>query len=145
MRLVRVNNRLPQSGGLFNHLMSNELLKGFNAYNERALLETPKVNIKETDKDFSISVAAPGYEKRDFNVSLENGVLTIEAEKELNSEEKYTHYEYNFGSFKRSFNLPEDKVKESKIEANYKDGILSILLPKKEEAMAKPKRLIDIF
>ncbi|MCU4157172.1 Hsp20/alpha crystallin family protein [Carboxylicivirga sp. A043] len=146
MTLVRFNNRYPQSGSLLNHFFGNEFLNDSNFLKGGQYFNTPKVNIKETDEAFAIEVAAPGFDKKDFNIELDNNILTIEAAKETKKEEKqYSHYEFNYGSFKRSFTLPKDKLKESKIEAKYENGILNIALPKKEEAKPKPKRLIDIF
>ncbi|WP_439184000.1 Hsp20/alpha crystallin family protein [Carboxylicivirga taeanensis] len=145
MRLVRFNNAHPQTG-LLNHFFGNELLKDAEYINGGYRFETPKVNIQENEDAFAIEVAAPGFNKKDFNVELDNNVLTIEAVKEDKQETKnYSHYEFRYGSFKRSFTLPKDKVKESKISAKYENGVLNIWLPKKEEAKAQPKRLIDIF
>lgn len=146
MRLVKFNNRYPQSGSLLNHFFGHEFLNDSDLLKGGQYFNTPKVNIQETDDAFNIEVAAPGFNKKDFNVELENGLLTIEVSKEEKKEAKnYSHFEFNYGSFKRSFTLPKDKVKESKISAKYENGILNIQLPKKEEAKAKPKRLIDIF
>ncbi len=146
MTLVRFNNRFPQSGSLLNHFFGRELMRDNDWFYGGQSYNTPKVNIEETDDAFAISVAAPGFEKKDFNVELENDVLTIEVKKEVaNKDKNYSHFEFNYGSFKRSFTLPENKVKESKISAKYDNGILHVTLPKKDEAKAKPKRLIDIF
>ncbi|MCG8578555.1 MAG: Hsp20/alpha crystallin family protein [Bacteroidales bacterium] len=145
MRLVRFNNRYPQSGSLLNHFFGNELLNDSDYSKGGQYYNTPKVNIRETDDAFAIEVAAPGFDKKDFNVEVDNNILTIAATKEDKKEEKgYSHFEFKYGSFKRSFSLPKDKVKESNIEAKYENGILNIALPKKEEAKPKPKRLIDI-
>ncbi len=146
MRLVRFNNGYSQPNNLLNHLFGNELVNGSELLKGGQYFDTPKVNIQENDDAFTIEVAAPGYRKEDFNVELDNNLLTISAVKEEKEESnKYSHYEFTYGSFKRSFTLPKDKVKASKIEAKYEDGILNILMPKKEEAKAQPKRLIDIF
>jgi len=146
MKLVRFNNRFPQSNSLMNHFFGSELLNEANVLHGGQHYNTPKVNIEETDDSFSIEVAAPGFNKDDFNVSIENDLLTIEASKdETKTRKHYSHYEFTYGSFKRSFSLPENKVKEAKIEAKYENGILNISLPKKEEAKAQPKRLIDIL
>ena len=107
----------------------------------------PAVNITE-DKDFyKISLAAPGLEKKDFNIDVEENMLTISSEKEEKIEEKserLTRKEYNFSSFSRSFTLPEAVVTE-KIEAVYEGGELKVMLPKKEEAKkAIPSKHITI-
>lgn len=99
-------------------------------------LTVPAVNVKETENDYNISLAAPGMTKEDFRIDVENNMLTISAEKEESKEEKeerYTREEYNYSSFTRSFNLPED-IQQDNITAKYQDGILYITMPKKEEA-----------
>jgi HSP20 family protein len=108
----------------------------------------PAVNIKETEKDFVIEVAAPGFSKEHFNVELDNNLLSISSEtknksEESNDKEKYTRKEFSYASFKRSFTLPET-VNAENIEANYENGLLLLTLPKKQEALPKPKRLIEI-
>ncbi|WP_250435896.1 Hsp20/alpha crystallin family protein [Hanstruepera flava] len=106
----------------------------------------PKVNIKETADAFMVHMAVPGLKKSDFHIDLDNQVLSISSEvKEENEHEtaNYTRREFGYSSFKRTFNLPES-VDEEKIDAHYNDGILSILLPKKEEARRKPPKTIEI-
>ena len=110
-------------------------------------LTMPAVNITE-DKDFyKICVAAPGLEKKDFNIDVEGNMLTISSEKEEKKEEKnerVTKSEYNYSSFSRSFTLP-DAVMTEKIEAIYEGGELKVMLPKKEEAKkAIPAKHITI-
>lgn len=99
-------------------------------------LTTPAVNVSENKNHYEVSVAAPGLKKNDFNIDLEGNMLTISCEKEENKEEKderYTRKEYSYTSFRRSFTLPEEVIKD-KIEAIYEDGVLHITLPKTEEA-----------
>lgn len=108
----------------------------------------PQVNIKETDENYIVEVAAPGMKKEDFQIELHNNVLTIKSEvkkeSEDNTENQYTRREFSYQSFQRSFNLNNRVVDDSKINATYQDGILSLTLAKKEEAKAKPARLIEI-
>ena len=114
--------------------------KNSNYYN------TPAVNIVEEKANFKIEVAAPGLNKKDFHIELDNFVLTVSSLKEKNEEErnnKFTTREFNYSSFKRSFTLPKS-MKTDKIEASHKDGILTISIPKKEEAIEKPIREIAI-
>ena len=109
-------------------------------------LSSPSTNIKETDEGFEIELAAPGLEKADFNLNLDQEVLTIEAKRENKSEEttdKFVRREFNYTSFKRSFTLPES-VDTNQIGAKYENGILNITLPKKEEAKPLPARNIEI-
>lgn len=91
-------------------------------------------------------MAAPGLKKSDFKLDLNNQVLSISTEKKEEHEEKeenYTRKEFGYTSFKRTFTLP-DTVDDEKITANYQDGVLNILLPKKEEAKQKTARSIEI-
>jgi HSP20 family protein len=100
------------------------------------VLTVPAVNITENKDNFQLSVAAPGLTKNDFTIDVEGNMLTISSEKEENREEKearYTRKEYSYTSFNRSFSLPEE-VNQGKIEASYADGVLTVILPKKEEA-----------
>ncbi len=106
----------------------------------------PAVNIKETDKAYVIELAAPGLKKDDFEIDLDNNVLTISYKKKEEKEEEdanYTRREFYFTEFKRSFTLPET-ANLDKIDAKYKDGILEITIEKKEEAQVKPKKKISI-
>ena len=107
---------------------------------------TPAVNIIENKDDYRIEVAAPGLNKADFRINIENNVLTISAEKEEKqeaNEERFMRREFNYTSFSRSFTLPEIMDTE-KISAKHKDGILNVMIPKKEEAKEKPARMINI-
>lgn len=106
--------------------------KGFSS----GLLTVPSVNIMENDAKYQLSLAAPGLTREDFQIDVEGNVLTIRSEKEEQEEQKegkYTRKEYGYASFVRSFSLPED-VKQERIDARYKDGVLTITLPRKEEA-----------
>lgn len=109
-------------------------------------INMPSVNIVEGKEDFRIEVAAPGLEKNDFHINLENNVLTISSEKEHSDEkkeERYMRREFSYSSFRRSFSLP-NTVDADKIEANHKNGVLSIVIPKREEAKVKPAKQIEI-
>ncbi|MBM3177130.1 MAG: Hsp20/alpha crystallin family protein [Bacteroidetes bacterium] len=103
----------------------------------------PAVNVNEKEKEFEIEMAAPGMKKSDFKISHENHTLTISSEKEEKREEKdkdYMRREFNYTSFTRSFNLPENAM-EDKIAAHYEDGILKVSIPKKvpsKETISKP-------
>ena len=106
----------------------------------------PALNIKETDDDFEIEMAAPGFAKKDFEINIEDGCLNITAEKEHSdeqNEENFTRREFSYSSFQRSLQLP-DSVKDEDIKANYNDGILSFKLAKKEEAKKMPPRKVEI-
>lgn len=96
----------------------------------------PSVNVVESKDDYKLSLAVPGMKKSDFKIDMTGNLLTISSEKEEKKEEKdenYSREEYNYSSFSRSFTLPEE-VNKDKIDATYVDGILKMVLPKKEEA-----------
>lgn len=96
----------------------------------------PAVNITETPNEYKVSLAAPGIKKEDFKIDVDGNRLTISAEKEEKLEEKegtYTRREFNYTTFSRSFTMPED-VQFDKVDARYVDGVLELMLPKKEEA-----------
>tara|TARA_R110002073_G_scaffold72537_1_gene177190 strand:- start:167479 stop:167907 length:429 start_codon:yes stop_codon:yes gene_type:complete len=107
----------------------------------------PAVNIKENEDEFTVEVAVPGMDKKDFQIDLNNDVLTISSERKNENEvveDNYTRKEYSYQSFKRSFNLPKNVVDSDKINATYKNGELTIAIPKREEAKPKPARLIEV-
>jgi len=106
----------------------------------------PAVNILETDNEYVIEIAAPGFTKQNFNLEVDKGVLTISTEKAVENENQdtFTLREFYHSNFKRSFNLPENKVDESAIKAHYEAGILIVKMAKREEAKPKPKRIINI-
>lgn len=94
----------------------------------------PAVNVKENKNSFKVDVAAPGFKKDDFKLEVQNGILTISGETKMEKEdkdEKYTRQEYSYSSFSRSFTLPEN-VKSDNISAEYTDGVLKVVLPKKK-------------
>src|SRR6185437_8162780 len=96
----------------------------------------PAVNISENKERFEVSLAAPGMKKADFNIDVERNTLTISAETKAEKEEKderYTRKEYSYSSFSRSFTLPEG-VNKDKIDASYDNGVLTLSLPKTEDA-----------
>lgn len=96
----------------------------------------PAVNILEEDANYKLSMAVPGMRKSDFELDVDGNQLTISCSKEETQSEKearFTRKEYSYHSFERSFTLP-DEVNKDKIDATYDNGVLTILLPKKEEA-----------
>lgn len=114
-------------------------LSGFNSG-----ITLPKVNITELDDSFQLEMAAPGFKKNDLEISVEHDSLTISGE--MKSEENHDDFirkEFGYGSFKRTFTLPESIIEE-KIKASFADGILKLNLPKTQEAIAKPPRQIKI-
>ncbi|MGB3781050.1 MAG: Hsp20/alpha crystallin family protein [Tunicatimonas sp.] len=117
----------------------------FNGDN-RWRTQVPAANVQEQDDAFLIELAAPGMQKQDFHINLENGTLTVSSEKKEESkqeEDNYTRQEFSYRSFRRSFVLP-DSVKADDIQAKYEDGVLKLTLPKKEEAKQAPRKEIAI-
>jgi HSP20 family protein len=106
----------------------------------------PAVNIKEDDKNYVLDLAVPGIDKKDLKIDINEDVLTISSETKTESEESrdgYKRKEFSYSEFCRSFYIPEN-VNREKIEANYKDGVLSVSLPKQEEEKNKITRKIEI-
>lgn len=139
------NTNFPILSNWFDDLFNRDLPSVFTS-NFNTGITLPKVNIKETADAFMVEMAVPGLKKSDFHIDLDNQVLSISTEtkeEKEHNEENYTRREFGYSSFKRTFNLPET-VNDEEINASYKDGILNILLPKKEEAKQKPSRTIKI-
>lgn len=103
----------------------------------------PAVNVKEDEKSFQLEVAAPGFSKEDFKINYDQEQLIISSERkeEHIQEEKITRREFSYQSFKRSFYLPEDMVAVEGISAQYKDGILLVVLPKKAPENKQVKQI----
>ena len=99
----------------------------------------PHFDISETEKEYIISGEIPGIDVKDLNVTFNDGIITIKGEKKKETEEKEENYhciERHYGSFERSFRVP-DKVKTDELDANYKDGVLKLTLPKAEVSEVK--------
>jgi HSP20 family protein len=103
----------------------------------------PAVNIKENDNHFEIEVAAPGFQKKDFKIDVQNGVLNISAEtsnKTAQTEENYTRKEFSYAAFNRSFNLPEN-INEDAVNAKYENGLLFLSIKKAENKQLEKKQI----
>lgn len=147
MNLIKRNtdNWLPS---IFDDMFKTDWMDNGNSGMSRIGTSVPAVNIAENGDAFSLEVAAPGKSKGDFNLELDNGVLTISSEEKKENETRenggrFTRREFSYSSFKRAFSLPET-VDPEKISAQYNDGVLKIDLPKREDAKVQAKRLIDI-
>ncbi|WP_158849574.1 Hsp20/alpha crystallin family protein [Algibacter sp. L1A34] len=145
--LAKTNSNIsfPSTSNWLDDIFNRDFPSVFTS-NFNTDVSLPKVNIKETADAYEVEMAAPGLKKSDFKLDLNNQVLSISTEKKEEHEEKeenYTRKEFGYTSFKRTFTLP-DTVNDEKITANYQDGVLNILLPKKEEAKQKPARSIEI-
>ncbi|NOT93965.1 Hsp20/alpha crystallin family protein [Ferruginibacter sp.] len=141
MTFVKTNNPLAKSfDGLMNELF-NELPANFGKTMREDVLGFPPVNITEKNDYYHLEVAAPGFEKSNFNVKLEGNTLTISGEKQAEQKaetDKVVRREFSAKSFKRTFTLDE-KIDATNISAKYENGILHVGLPKKEEVKAVTK------
>ena len=144
MAIMRFSNQYPS---LFDRFFENDLFDWSNRNFSSTNTTLPSVNIKESDEDFEVEVAAPGFTKNDFRIELNHDQLTVSSEKEIENESKegqqYALREFSYQSFSRTFTLPNIADSE-KIGAKYENGILKIVIPKKEEAKPKPARHIAI-
>ena len=139
------NTSSPTLTNWFDEILNRDLPSVFSS-NFNTGITLPKVNIKETADAFEVEMAVPGLKKSDFQLELDNKVLSISSEisqKNESKEENFTRREFGYSSFKRTFTLPES-VNDEAISATYNEGILRISLPKKEEAKQKPSRSIKI-
>lgn len=134
------SNSTPSLRSMMEDFWNNDRFFTRPFFNQELL---PAVNIRDTDDNYELEVAAPGFKKDDFNISTENGLLTISAEtsEEHNEERKnYTRKEFTKTSFTRSFRLP-DNVDEDNIKANYNDGLLTIEVRKTTPDKAAKKKI----
>ena len=146
--MKRTNSYYPTFGNFFDNFFGNDLMDWSNSNFSNTNTTLPAVNVKENEDSYEIEVAAPGMEKKDFKINLDNDLLTISSERKEEKKEKkgkYSRQEFSYQSFQRSFTVPFDVVNGNEIKAKYNDGILTIHLPKKEEAKPKPPKEIKIL
>jgi HSP20 family protein len=146
MNLIKYNPYGPLSKRNFFDEVFNRSISDFVGTD--FIMNTPSVNITESESDFTLEVAAPGVGKEEFKIDIERDRLFVSAEKQseedVTEDGKFTRKEFNYSSFKRSFFLPKSIDREG-IKANYENGVLSIVLPKKEEVVIEEKgRTIEI-
>lgn len=140
MSLVKRNDVIFPA--LINELFKPDWFGGI----ENFRTAVPAVNIKENEKDYELELIVPGREKKDFNIEIDKNVMTVSSEvksEDSKTVDNYTRKEFNLSSFKRSFTLPESVDAEG-VNAAYENGVLKFTLPKKAEALPKPKRLIEL-
>lgn len=144
MALMRLSDQLPS---LLDRFFESDLMDWSNRNFSSTNTTLPSVNIKESSEDFEVDVAAPGLNKEDFKIELNHNQLTISSEKKVENEtrkgQQFNKREFSYQSFSRSFTLP-NIVDSEKITAHYENGILRIVMPKKEEAKPKPPKAIEI-
>ncbi|HEY6953964.1 MAG TPA: Hsp20/alpha crystallin family protein [Flavisolibacter sp.] len=147
MSIIKRNEIFPGLS-FFDDVFSRDLWNWGMTNNSSTNTTIPLVNIKEDNDNFLVEMAAPGMEKNDFKVELDGNLLTITSEKQNENEvkegERYSRREFSYQSFQRSFQLPKEVVDADKIEAKYENGVLRLLIPKKEEAKPRPPKMIQI-
>lgn len=145
MSIIRKNELYPS---VFDDLFSRDLWNWGLNNNSTTNTTLPAVNIRETAENYEVEMAAPGMTKNDFKVELDGNTLTISSEKENrienNEGDRFLRKEFSYQSFQRTFQLQKDVVDVEKIEARYDNGVLRLLIPKKEEAKQKPPKMIQI-
>jgi HSP20 family protein len=144
-QLQRITNDLMPFPSLFTNMLDVDRFFGNDPFFSRAE-RLPATNIKDKNDLYEIEVAAPGMKKEDFKINIDNEILTISAEHEEEKKEEkdnYTRREFSYNSFSRSFNVPTG-VNTDKIDAQYKDGVLVLRLPKKQEALVSNKKEIKV-
>jgi HSP20 family protein len=142
MTLVRLKNS-PGFNNMVNHPFSLFPSVFGEDQNKRKFSQSVPVNVIETEAELILEVVAPGFDKEDFKVNLENDLLTISAERKVEKSEennKVLRSEYGFRSFKRSFTLPETADAE-RISAQYVNGVLTLNLPRKEDVKPAVKNI----
>jgi HSP20 family protein len=149
MTLVKRNgNRDSLFPTFFDDFLNRDLFNWGNLNFSDTNTTIPAVNIRETSDSYDVEVAAPGMTRNDFKVELDGNTLTISSEKNDRQEEKkdgqYYRREFSYESFHRTLNLQKEVVDLDKIKGKYENGILHLIIPKKEEAKQKPARLIQI-
>ncbi|MCL4637609.1 MULTISPECIES: Hsp20/alpha crystallin family protein [Olivibacter] len=138
-RFIDTNNRVKTFDPWVSNLIDNLFYDGSG----RSLSKFPAVNVSESAEGFHVEFAVPGFSKEDFKISVEKDVLAVSGEhkaESLDEAKQYSRKEFSYSSFKRSFTLPES-VDVNKIEANFKDGVLTLTVAKKEEVKPVVKEI----
>jgi HSP20 family protein len=150
MSLIKFNNGnrlLPSwtNDGLKSFLSSDDFFNS-DFFEEDSLM--PAMNVKEHEDNFEIEFAAPGFSKKDFEITVDDNILNVCGEKKVEDEQEdkdYTRKEFSYSSFKRSLSLPKSVNTDKDVQAVYKNGILKLNLKKKEEAIKQPKKVIEVL
>ena len=143
---IKVMNIIRKTTPWFPSLFDEFFTRDFGIDLAPRTYQTPAVNIIEKGDAFHLELVAPGKEKKDFDVELEEDTLTISTNSDsgiVEEDTQFTRREFDYASFDRSFRIPET-IDTKNIKANYKNGLLSIVLPKRKEAIPEPKKQIEI-
>ena len=145
MSLIRKSEYNPAWSNFFNDFFNRDWIDWTTRNFSETNTTLPSVNVLESNDSYEVDMAVPGLEKKDFRIELNNGVLTISSEKKVENETKkgqqFTRREYSYQSFSRSFTLP-DTAESEKISAKYENGILKVIIPRKDKG--KNVKAIDI-
>jgi len=131
------NTNVPAFSNVFDSIFNDTF------FSDRMMTRVPAANISESKDHFHVELAAPGLKKEDFKLNLERNVLNISVEQQQQDEQQERNYnkrEFSYSSFVRSFTLP-DSAEQNGIQAKYQDGVLSIDIPKKEEAKMQSRQI----
>lgn len=158
MSIIKSNNRRTPAAGssilandpFFSDLMDTKrgifnLNRFFNGDFDEDLF--PAMNVKDKEKEFEVELAAPGLSKEDFKISIEDGILSISAEKESKTEEEkegFVRKEFSYNTFSRNISLPEEVDVEKDVEAKYKEGILKMILKKRKVDKPKKAKTVNV-
>lgn len=147
MTLVKFNHRSPARGyySPVNNSFPDLIDYVFNMDTDYSPVSKPAANIMESDSEYTIEMALAGINKKEIKVSTEKNQLTVSADwNDGNKDDlQYSHREFGYTSFSRNFMLPKS-INQEKITAQFENGILRIVLPKKEESITQPTREIKI-
>lgn len=149
MMLINRNpSVVPTVPRFFDDFFTRDLFDWGNGNFSSTNTSIPAVNIRETNDDYIVEMAAPGMGKKDFHIEVKDNVLTISSElqnEDTSSEaDRWLRREFSYQSFQRSFRLNNDVVDDAHIKATYNNGLLRLTIPKKEEAKVKPPKLIEV-
>jgi len=132
----------PHFGNLVNEIFNTPVSEAVR--NGGRNVSSPGVNVSENDDRFILELAVPGHAKKDISITVDNDIMTIKSNKSTDADAvDYRLREFNYAGFERTFVLP-DSVDQSKVDAKFSNGVLSITLDKKEEAKPQPARTITI-
>ena len=140
--MLPVLNRNSWMPEVFNDFFTNDFMTRANA-------TAPAINVKESDREYTVELAAPGLKKEDFNVNIDrdgNLHIHMESKNESKEEDKKSHYlrrEFSYSKFEQTLLLPDDVDKDG-IEANVNDGVLTVSLPKLEKVAEKTVKQIEV-
>ena len=148
MSLIKFNNKnrlFPWGNDHLKNFLSSDEFFNDDFFSEDSLM--PAMNVKDTEDSVEVEFAAPGFSKKDFEVTIEDNMLHVSGEKTKEKEEKeegYSRKEFNYNSFRRSLKLPPTVNTDKKVKAIYKDGILKLNLLKNKEAKQPPRKVIEV-